>query len=189
MPRRPTAAAILGLFLTSTVSAAPFDRPVDSNYWERRYDGYFRKYAKRYFGPSFDWHWFKAQGIAESNLQPQAESHAGARGIMQILPSTYSEIREKNPHFLAIDEPRWNIAAAIYYDRMLYRKWLKRLAGKGERLRFTFASYNAGYRAISKAHRRASVGNEKARTWQIVAPHSPKETRFYVRRITGLMTR
>ena len=43
MPRRPVAAAILGVVLASAVSAAPFDRPVDSDYWERRYDGYFRK--------------------------------------------------------------------------------------------------------------------------------------------------
>ncbi len=189
MARRPAVAAVLALVLASAVAAAPFDRPVDSDRWDRRYDGYFRKYAKRYFGPNFDWHWFKAQGIAESNLQPHAESHAGARGIMQILPSTYREIREKNPHFRAIDEPRWNIAAAIYYDRMLYRRWLRRLTGKGERLRFTFASYNAGYGAILRAHRRASAGNQKARTWEAVAPHSPRETRFYVRRITGLMTR
>ena len=183
------AAALAALALATTVGAASFDKPVFSDHWDKQYDGYFRKYAKRYFGPSFDWHWFKAQGIAESNLRPHARSSAGARGIMQILPSTYEEIRSQNPHFLAIDEPRWNIAAAIYYDRMLYRKWLKRLTAKGERLRFTFASYNAGYGAILKAHRRASVGNDKARTWKAVAPHSPKETRFYVKRITGLMTR
>ena len=189
MQRYPTAAAVLFLALAGPVTAAPFDRSVYSDFWEKRYDGYFRKYAKRYFGPSFDWHWFKAQGIAESNLKPEAESSAGARGIMQILPSTYEEIRGKNPHFLAIDEPRWNIAAAIYYDRMLYRKWLKRLSGKQERLRFTFASYNAGYGAILKAHRRASLGQSQARTWETVAPHSPRETQGYVRRIGKLMAR
>ncbi len=189
MPRRPAAVAVLLFVFAGPVSAAPFDRPVYSDHWETRYDGYFRKYAKRYFGPRFDWHWFKAQGIAESSLKPKAESSAGARGIMQILPSTYDEIREKNPHFLAIDEPRWNIAAAIYYDRMLYRKWLKRLGVKTERLRFTFASYNAGYGAILKAHRRASRGEDPAHTWEAVAPFSPKETQGYVRRIRKLMAR
>ena len=52
------------------------------------YDRLFRKYTKHYFGPHFDWRWFKAQGIAESGLRPNAHSSAGAKGIMQILPAT-----------------------------------------------------------------------------------------------------
>ena len=31
-----------------------------------RYDPTFRKYSRRYFGPAFDWRYFKAQGFAES---------------------------------------------------------------------------------------------------------------------------
>ena len=73
--------------------------------WSTEYDQYFRKYAKRYFGPNVDWQWFKAQGIAESALRDDANSPAGAKGIMQILPSTFEEIREKNPQFFSIDEP------------------------------------------------------------------------------------
>ncbi len=38
----------------------------------KRYDPYFSKYTKRYFGPAFDWTRFKAQAIAESNLNPDA---------------------------------------------------------------------------------------------------------------------
>ena len=189
MVRRRASAVILALALVTPVAAAPSNKAVYSDRWETKYDRYFRKYAKRYFGPSFAWHWFKAQGIAESNLDPEAMSRAGARGLMQILPSTYAEIREKNPHFRAIDEPRWNIAAAIYYDRSLYRKWLKRVPSKNDRLMFTFASYNAGYGTISKAHRRASKNGEDASAWNTVAPHSPRETQLYVRRIKNLMTR
>ncbi len=181
------AAALAALALATTVGAASFDKPVFSDHWDKQYDGYFRKYAKRYFGPSFDWHWFKAQGIAESNLRPHARSSAGALGIMQILPSTYEEIRSQNPHFLAINEPRWNIAAAIYYDRMLYRRWVKRLPAKSERLNFTFASYNAGYGTIRRAQRRASRKESNPWSWETVAQHSPRETRFYVRRIARLM--
>ena len=37
-----------------------------------RFDPIFKKYTKRYFGVGTDWHWFKAQGMAESDLTPGA---------------------------------------------------------------------------------------------------------------------
>ena len=37
-----------------------------------RYDEVFRRYSKRYFGVAFDWRWFKAQGMADWNLQTAA---------------------------------------------------------------------------------------------------------------------
>ena len=39
-----------------------------------RYDPSFKKYAKRYFGAGTDWRWFKAQGMAESDLTPSVRS-------------------------------------------------------------------------------------------------------------------
>jgi len=96
---------------------------VTSKSWTNKYDGYFKKYTKRYFGPGFEWRWFKAQGIAESNLNNEAESWVNARGIMQIIPKTFHEIKKKKPSFVDVNEPRWNIAAGIYYDYQLYQKW------------------------------------------------------------------
>jgi len=154
---------------------------VHSEGWTDEYDDYFRKYTKRYFGPHFDWRWFKAQAIAESGLQHDIKSHAGAIGLMQILPSTFEEIRGKNPHYIDIKTPRWNIAAGIYYDHYLYRKWpdLPEL----ERLYLTFASYNAGFGGALRAYKRA---NPPVESWQAVSPHAPKETQGYVKRIRTL---
>ena len=70
--------------------------PVEHRTWTDRYDPLFRKYSKRFFGPGFDWRWFKAQGIAESGLREDAESWVGAKGIMQIMPATLREIAEKS---------------------------------------------------------------------------------------------
>ena len=152
--------------------------------WSRVYDAHFRKYTKRYFGPHIDWRWFKSQGIAESGLDADAASAAGARGVMQIMPATYSEIRKQNPHFPEVDQPRWNIAAAIYYDRQLYDKWNTPPPGE-ERLLFAFGSYNAGYGRIYQASRQAQ---ESPGSWHAVRPYVPPQTRHYVNRIQRLMT-
>jgi membrane-bound lytic murein transglycosylase F len=156
--------------------------PVHSRKWSDKYDSHFRKYSKRYFGPHYDWHWFKSQAIVESNLKPKVKSHRGAVGLMQILPSTFAEIQESNPHFLNLEEPRWNIAAGIYYDRTLYRKW--ELPSDRDRLYLALASYNAGYVRMRRAYKRTPKPVE---SWEQVKEKAPAETRDYVQRIRTLM--
>ena len=174
------ATLLLGLMLP--VWADEEALPVHSGKWSDEYDRHFRKYTKRYFGPHYDWHWFKSQAIAESNLKPSVKSHRGAVGVMQILPSTFAEIKELNPQFLKLEEPRWNIAAGIYYDRTLYRKW--ELPSDQDRLYLAFASYNAGYVRMRRAFNRSP---QPVESWEQVAPRAPVETRGYVKRIRGLM--
>jgi soluble lytic murein transglycosylase-like protein len=161
---------------------------VKHKHWTKGYDSYFRKYSKHYFGINFPWHWFKAQSIAESSLKYKAKSKAGAIGLMQILPSTYNDIVKKNPHLGDIKHPRWNIAAGIFYDRQIYRKWKKKGVPISERLAFTFASYNAGHRRILKAYNIKNKGlSEKMNNWDAVKTQAPGETQAYVRRINALM--
>lgn len=119
-----------------------------------KYDEHFRKYSKRFFGAGFDWHWFKAQAIAESNLKPKAKSTKRAKGIMQVLPSTYNMMRKKDMKTIKknIYNPRSNIAAGIAYNHHLWKRW-KDIPDLHNRLHFTFASYNAGYSTINKAQR------------------------------------
>ncbi|MEW8505554.1 MAG: transglycosylase SLT domain-containing protein [Candidatus Thiodiazotropha sp.] len=177
---------ILLLVLLPGLAYAGALKLVKDEHWTRQYDRHFRKYTKHYFGPHIDWHWFKAQGIAESGLQPNAKSPAGAKGIMQILPATYDEIQQDNPHFTRIDEPRWNIAAGIYYDRKLYRKWKGGLPTE-QRLAFALASYNAGYTKVLRAYKRAREKHGEVKSWRQVEYFAPGETRHYVRRIMALM--
>ncbi len=175
---------ILALLAASTVTAAQAE-VVDLSRVQTEYDAYFRKYTKRYFGPHFDWRWFKAQAIAESRLDPAVKSPVGAVGIMQIMPATFAEIKKLNPHFERLEDPRWNIAAGIFYDRQLYRKWRRPLPGL-ERLFLTFASYNAGYGGVLKAVKRTG---KQAPTWPEVEPHLPGQTRSYVSQIHRLVKR
>jgi membrane-bound lytic murein transglycosylase F len=172
---------VVTLFCISTVFAFN-NHTVQSGKWTDEYDRHFRKYSKRYFGPLFDWHWFKAQAIAESNLNADAVSHVGAIGLMQIMPDTFKEINDKNPHFAEVKTPRWNIAAGIYYDRLLYRKFPT--TPEQDRLYLALASYNAGYGRILNASRKL---NTSSPLWQEVKPYMPGETRAYVERIIKLM--
>ena len=182
---RPALFTLTLLALAATVAQAAASQKTRVSDWTDKYDQHFRKYAKHYFGPGFDWRWFKAQAIAESGLKADARSKSGARGIMQILPSTYREIQEDNPHLKDMDSPRWNIAAGIYYDRTLYQRWKSPPTGE-ERLYFAFGSYNAGYTRLRKTLKRVKP---KTASWEKIEPHVPGQTRHYVRRIRGLMNK
>ena len=103
--------------------------------------------------------------------------------MMQIMPATFAEINKKNPHFSKLDAVKWNIAAGIYYDRTLYRKF-KKAAAAQDKLYMTFASYNAGYGSILNASKR-SPSEEKI--WEEIRLYLPNETRGYVKRIRKLM--
>ncbi len=159
-----------------------------------RYDQTFRKYAKRYFGPAFDWKYFKAQGFAESGLNASAKSWVGARGVMQLMPSTYHDIASHRPDFGSIDQPEWNIAAGIMHDRYLWDLWKDQIPDD-ERHQFMFASYNAGEGTITRAAAvaRAKLGQPDWPNVERVAPtvHHWRysETLGYVRRIDSTYVR
>ncbi len=155
-----------------------------------RYDDVFRKYSKRFFGVGFDWHYFKAQGLAESGLDPTAKSPVGARGVMQLMPGTYAMIKKaRSEQFGNIEDPEWNIAAGILYSRDLWHIWDDN-PDEQERLRFMFGSYNAGPGTIRRATRVARTRQLDDRTWKSVETVAPsvqrwryKETLPYVRKI------
>jgi membrane-bound lytic murein transglycosylase F len=175
--------ALLGILITAGAAAGQ-KAPGSS-----RYDPVFRKYSKRFFGAGFDWRIFKAQGMAESNLDSAATSWVGARGIMQLMPSTFSEIQSKNPLLVSIDDPEWNIAAGVQHDRSLWRLWTDPDTDN-DRRNFMFASYNAGRTTILKAQAAAQSRNLDHHLWpsiEAVAPEVPRwryqETLGYVRKI------
>jgi soluble lytic murein transglycosylase-like protein len=161
-----------------------------------RYDETFRKYSKRYFGAAYDWRVFKAQGLAESNLDSTAHSGVGARGVMQLMPSTFREIASRNPEIgRVINDPEWNIAAGISYDRRLWCQWESDSVTLHRR-EFMLASYNAGRGTILGAQAAARARNLDARQWpsiEQVAPNVPRwryrETLGYVHRIDGHLAR
>ena len=76
----------------------------------------------------------------ESDFRPDAVSRAGARGLMQLLPDTYSWLCEEKlaplDHADQIDDPFVNVRYGTYYLSYLYDRF-------GE-WRVALAAYNAG---------------------------------------------
>jgi membrane-bound lytic murein transglycosylase F len=141
-----------------------------------KFDKYFSKYSKRYFGPGFDWRFFKAQSIAESGLESDARSPVGAAGIMQIMPRTFEEIMRKNAYIKGTRlQPRWNIAAGIFYDRMLWKTWTAPRPYR-DRIDFMFGSYNAGKGNILKAQKVAEKQGLNPNLWETITTALPRVT-------------
>ena len=95
---------------------------------------------------------------AESAYKPRARSHAGACGLMQLMPATARRFGVRD-----IWDPAQNVRGGVAYLRFL----LDRFDGD---IRLVLAAYNAGEGAVAK------YGNR-------IPPY--RETRTYVRRVLG----
>jgi membrane-bound lytic murein transglycosylase F len=109
-----------------------------------RYDDIVRRYADRY---GFDWLMITSQMFQESRFNPNAESFAGAVGLMQMLPKT-----ARGFGFDSLTVPEHSIRAGTYYLRHLY-ELTDDAATPEDRLWFALASYNAGYGHVGDARR------------------------------------
>lgn len=172
---------VLTIGWTSDAAAGPTARAHD-------YDQFFRKYTKRYFGIGFDWRLFKAQAITESNLRPGAISPRGARGVMQVLPTTYREIQLKNPDIGDIGDPEWNIAAGIWYARQLWNAW-REDADRGHQQSFMLGSYNAGRQTLLRAQRLARERLLNYREWPSIETVAPSVPRWAYRETLGYVVK
>ena len=74
----------------------------------------------------------------ESNYEPRAQSPAGARGLMQLMPDTAAAMQVRS-----IGDPRENIFGGARFLRILAN------AFSGD-LRLTIAGYNAGEAAVHR---------------------------------------
>lgn len=189
MRPRIVAGTLALLLLSPFVSAAFAGVPLAN-----RYDDYFRKYTKRYFGVAFDWRLFKAQGLVESSLNAEARSRVGARGVMQLMPRTFRAVQIENPELGDIGDPQWNIAAGIAYARQLWRQWQGDVESTHMRA-FMLGSYNAGRSTLLRAQRMAEALSLNHRQWpsiEMVAPAVPgwqyQETVNYVLRVFGYLS-
>jgi soluble lytic murein transglycosylase-like protein len=92
----------------------------------------------------------------ESGFSPRARSPKGAKGLMQLMPSTAREYKVRDPY-----DPKANIAAGVQHLKSLIDRWGVELA---------LAAYNAGEGAVKK--------------FNGIPPY--RETRNYVSKILAL---
>jgi membrane-bound lytic murein transglycosylase F len=108
------------------------------------YDQLFMQYSRPI---RWDWRLMAAQCYQESTFDPKATSWAGARGLMQIMPSTADLLdlpRDK------MYDPEHNIRAAARYLAQLENKFYD-IRERHERTKFILAAYNGGIHHIRDA--------------------------------------
>jgi len=136
----------------------------------QRYDSLFQFYAEKH---DLDWLALKAQGLAESGLDPGAVSSAGAAGVMQFMLPTWIEWHGRVLPGEVVEQ-RTNPERSIELGAA-YMAWLsKQLAGDRRAAR---AAYNWGIGRVLKA------GSVSGYRFILPANSLPAETRAYLARI------
>lgn len=113
-----------------------------------RYRPIFSKYADE---EGLDWKLIAAVAFQESGFDPYAESAAGARGLMQVLPSTAAELG-----FADLSQPEAQIAAGTRYLASLIRTLRQEQIEEVQAVNLALAAYNAGPRRLAELRKTAS---------------------------------
>ncbi len=132
-----------------------------------------KNYARKY---GFDWRLVLAVMRAESNFLDSAESHRGAYGLMQIMPTTQEEVaRVLNIEDIAA--PHNNIRAGLFYLSKLHRMFDE--GDENDRIRLALAAYNAGPGRVMDAQDVARYLKADYTSWTAVKDALPLLSKRY----------
>lgn len=122
------------------------------------YDALFKKYASE-----IDWDWRLLASLAytESNFDTTAVSWAGAKGLMQLMPSTARAMgvppgKEQNPEESVKAATKYIAATAKSFDHL----------PEEERINFVLASYNSGIGHVLDAMALAEKYGKNKNVWR-----------------------
>ena len=115
----------------------------------------------------WDWRLIAAQCYQESGFDAQAVSWAGARGLMQIMPSTAGQLGIAED---ALYDPAQNVATAARYIRFLSNHFSD-VRDRSERIKFVLAAYNGGMAHIRDAMALTRKYGGNPTTWRDVSPY------------------
>ena len=109
----------------------------------------------------WDWKLLAAQISQESKFDPNAESWAGAIGLMQLLPINAIEYGVKN-----LRNPEQNILAGTEHIKWLQGIWKNEIPDSLERQKFVLASYNVGQGHVQDAVRLTKKYGKDTTLWE-----------------------
>ena len=122
-----------------------------------KFDNLFKIYADSI---NWDWKLLASVSFQESKFKPDAQSWAGAVGLMQLLPETGKAHGAEN-----LLDAEQNIRAGADYIKWLDKFWLKKIKNKDERIKFILASYNIGFGHIEDARKLAKKYGADQNIW------------------------
>ncbi|MFO8128832.1 MAG: transporter substrate-binding domain-containing protein [Bacteroidales bacterium] len=117
-------------------------------------------HIKRHAGMiGWDWRLISSLIYQESRFEEDAESWAGGKGLMQLMPATARELGVNNR-----TDPAENIEGGIKYLGRLWDRW-DDIADSVQRIKFVLASYNCGYHHVRDAQRLAEKYGKAPLVW------------------------
>jgi membrane-bound lytic murein transglycosylase F len=152
--------------------------PFDLKKYQRRlktrlpkYKGIIQKAAKKY---GFDWRLITSVIYQESHFDPEAQSHTGVKGMMQLTRDTAMEmgIRDRR-------DPEQSIMGGVKYLRMLYDRLYN--VNDQDRLFITLASYNIGEGHVRDAQILAKIQGKNSGSWTVLEHILPllRDPKYY----------
>lgn len=122
------------------------------------YDDIFKQQAIKC---GWDWRLLAAQAYQESAFDPQAVSHMGAMGLMQLMPGTAREVGVAQAD---VFDPKTNVQGAVKYINRLNTHYAS-ITDVNERINFILAGYNAGAGHVDDARALARKYGKDPDVW------------------------
>lgn len=158
------------------------------------YNPYYRRGVKSYISPydslfkaageahGFDWHLVAAIAYQESNFRIEASSRKGAEGLMQLTPVTAKFVGLEN-----VLDPAQNIEHGTAYLERMWRHFHS-VRDPRERLKFSLASYNAGYGHIRDCINYARFAGKPHAKWDDIVEIIPEFNMEHVQALDTVKT-
>lgn len=121
-----------------------------------KYDNLIKKYAQKI---NWDWRLLAALIFQESHFDPKANSWAGAKGLMQVMPRTAEELNIKD-----LSDPKESIRGGTTYLKQMYNQF-ESIPDSITRIKFAMAAYNCGLGHVIDAQRLAEENKLNPYEW------------------------